>query len=652
MADFSSNELGLLKAFLSGGSLPTKSQNDVVDTLQKKAPDFFTQFTADLSKAKLGNKSEVFKHLTKNLNKINIALKKTKYFSTPQQTDLINASEKPLAKEGVVYPQGGEVPVEQAPTGGTSGGSGGGIPGMGAMPQGGSSIRTLSRPSVIVHEAKQTEPPGTVTAESAKTEVPQAFQKAFENGPDLDPTQKPSPGVAAKSGNVVKTYNIQAPSRLSAIRNKIGAGIERANPFLKRAGNNLVNGLTNIVNPRGMMGGAGTGSRSIFGRIGGIGKRGAGRGTSIVANAKKRGGVAFALGIIGFMALVGMLALSGASSQPGGTTTGSIPPGTISSYFGLDYTLPLKNPAVQLIDIRDKIKADFPGSKIEYWDTIVQRSKNEGWNPAMVLALWIEETGASQATLIKNGGSEILTNGALSKGHLGCATAEDQTIDESLNCFFNFVAANNFADNQFPQLMAKYSGGPPNDPFSNNPNFLAAYKNWYSQLVPAGTGAIQTITSTSGGGSGIISCPLIGGYITTGSKDAPGGQGHCSADYQKQYPCANPDVTGRATAVDLESSSKNVYLPYVNNERVTWRIVEPNTAINENEGGGVAVAADTASQGKTYTIRFVHLASSNLKVNDTLSSTDPIGQYLTHLHVTLQENGDFKPGDLYFNLCK
>ncbi|MBI2020437.1 hypothetical protein HYS94_03360 [Candidatus Daviesbacteria bacterium] len=151
-----------------------------------------------------------------------------------------------------------------------------------------------------------------------------------------------------------------------------------------------------------------------------------------------------------------------------------------------------------------------------------------------------------------------------------------------------------------------------------------------------------------GGGNGIVSCPLNGGIVTLGSKDTPGG--HCSAEYQQKYPCASPDVTGRSTAVDLQSSDKTVFLPYLNGEQVTWTIIESGTPISTNEGGGFALSAKT----KNYTIRFVHITPI-LRVGQTAQSATPVGQYLAdtdHVHVTIQEDGVFKPADLYFNLCK
>lgn len=178
----------------------------------------------------------------------------------------------------------------------------------------------------------------------------------------------------------------------------------------------------------------------------------------------------------------------------GTTPTGeAAPPGTSS----LDYTLPLKDASVQPLDIRDQVKAAFSGAKLEYWDKIVQQSQAANFNPALALALWIEETGASQTTLTEQGGGGIPNaKGEFSYGHLGCAPWEKQTIDESLTCLFKFAA--NYTNDQFAQFMAAYSGGPAANPFSNNPNFPANIKTWYSRLVPSGTGALTAVVVNAG----------------------------------------------------------------------------------------------------------------------------------------------------------
>lgn len=159
----------------------------------------------------------------------------------------------------------------------------------------------------------------------------------------------------------------------------------------------------------------------------------------------------------------------------------------------LDYTIRIRDTSILPLD-RDgassAILKEFPKAQLRYWDTIVSQSITNGWNPAFVLALWIEETGASHYTKTENGGG----GGApLANGHLGCAPWEDQDIDESLGCLFkNF---SEYADVQFESFMRRYSAENVTGPFLNNPQFPERIKKYYSLLVPSGPGALTIIES-------------------------------------------------------------------------------------------------------------------------------------------------------------
>lgn len=469
--------------------------------------------------------------------------------------------------------------------------------------------------------------PRIVVPTIPRPQVPPAFTNAFKNtsssaqrsfyrniGSKINPTSAIN-GLSNLLGTVAKGAG-----------SAIGGSLSASTPFLSRAGNGLINAGSRLTSQTSRLGGP---------RL-------------ISPNRRVWIGAVALFGLFfGFSLIAGII-------SPNTTTTSEASP----SSNGLNYTLPLKNPTIQPIDIRDQIKAAFPSSKLEYWNTIIDTTRSAGINPALALALWIEETGASQATLIKNGGSEIITNGSLSKGHLGCAPLEDQTISESLNCLIKFINNNNFTNNDFPQFMAKYSGGPVSDPFSNNPNFITNFRSWYSKLVPSGAGALTNITPqlsyTPNGGAGIVSCPLNGvATITLGSKDAGG---HCTPQYQAQEAsCLNPDVTGRSTAIDVQSSDKAVFLPTLGGQTAEWTI-DTTGAISE---GGVYVGQDLAAtssyNGKTYRIRFVHLDSTQLKIISHYPSGTFVGLYRTaqnHVHITLQADSVFKPADLYFNLCR
>lgn len=121
---------------------------------------------------------------------------------------------------------------------------------------------------------------GNISATYSKEPLPAAAQPklviARSDGSIVKPTTLPSKiSVVEKGGIREHTIPTQRRYNFSALGSRIGNGIgialERANPFLKRAGNGLVNSLTSIANPGGM---GGIGSRSIlggFGRGGGSG---------------------------------------------------------------------------------------------------------------------------------------------------------------------------------------------------------------------------------------------------------------------------------------------------------------------------------------------------------------------------------------------
>lgn len=359
-------------------------------------------------------------------------------------------------------------------------------------------------------------PQVTKEAATGKTEVPKAFEDAFKDEPayKTDPTIQPSEQAnepVNRTGSRVNMPNIKMPSSVSNLGSNTGIFFQRnvgknltgdrLLGFLGRAGNTGIGALSGMANfgnsPGGFFSslgrfGKGGGGRGFFGRAGIKGSRAG----SLVSKAKSKWKLAL-LGLLLPMMLVGMIAIPSSSSTiPTGTTS----PGNNSA--GLDYTLPLKDPSVAPADIKDQVRLAFPAAKLEYWDKIIQSSQNAGFNPALALALWIEETGASHCTKGGNGGGDVKCSKdedgdwVSSKGHLGCAPWENQTIDESLTCLIKFAAS--YTNDQFAQFMATYSGGPAGSPFSNNPNFPGNIKAWYQRLVPSGNGAITPVTPNLG----------------------------------------------------------------------------------------------------------------------------------------------------------
>lgn len=166
------------------------------------------------------------------------------------------------------------------------------------------------------------------------------------------------------------------------------------------------------------------------------------------------------------------------------------PPDDNSPAPTLDFSIPFRDTSVQASSLaRTQVAQSWPHAKMEYWDTIVSTSIANGWNPAFVLSLWVEETGGSTRTSTQNGGAGVCV-GACSTGHVGCNPGENQDINRSLQCIFNGSKFKDLRNDQFDQFMRNYCG-PNIEPIcDNNRNFIKNIKFWYSKLVPSGPGAL------------------------------------------------------------------------------------------------------------------------------------------------------------------
>lgn len=224
-----------------------------------------------------------------------------------------------------------------------------------------------------------------------------------------------------------------------------------------------------------------------------------------------------------------------------------------------------------------------------------------------------------------------------------------------------------------------YGDGTKWDPlWTNNKEAITALVNTYYGCLNYGGAAdctgpynyaddvstsLQNCQTASAPGTNIFNCPVRGGKVSYGSKEK--GE-HCSPSYVQQYGSqgCNPGeagYTGRDTAVDIAGgTSPYVYLPTINGQKVTWNVAEASKTITDAEGGGQDFVATAFVGGKQYRIRFVHLESipSDLTLGSQAESDRKIGEYYknnpygAHVHVTIQENGEFKPVDTYFNLCQ
>ncbi len=146
------------------------------------------------------------------------------------------------------------------------------------------------------------------------------------------------------------------------------------------------------------------------------------------------------------------------------------------------YYIPFRNSSVRVINpdaVKKRILNSFPNAKIGNWDTIVSQSVANGWNPAFVLTLWVEESGAQGYPGYSDG--------------LGCDPSHPSTdINKSLNCLFQSFGT--YSADRFEDFMCVYGGdGFHKAPCTfnvSNPNFPRNVGSIYSELVPSGLGSI------------------------------------------------------------------------------------------------------------------------------------------------------------------
>ena len=142
-----------------------------------------------------------------------------------------------------------------------------------------------------------------------------------------------------------------------------------------------------------------------------------------------------------------------------------------SSPVTLDYTVDYRNSSFVIdeevkADIIQRVKNRWPNSKIEEnWDLVYQEAISHGFNPAFVIAIWIEESGASGVTA----------------WDLGCGSGPKNNLTDQLDCFFNRLP---WITDQttFAEFMCYYSDGHYPCNFSAHPNFPGGVKYWFDLL--------------------------------------------------------------------------------------------------------------------------------------------------------------------------
>lgn len=111
------------------------------------------------------------------------------------------------------------------------------------------------------------------------------------------------------------------------------------------------------------------------------------------------------------------------------------------------------------------VKESWPKTKIEEnWDYVVKRARESGFNPVLVLAIWIEESGAS----------------GVNAYDLGIPACNPNDLEDQLNCFSKIP----YKDASFEEFMCMFAEGEHHIcTFDNNPDFPGNLKYWYHELT-------------------------------------------------------------------------------------------------------------------------------------------------------------------------
>ncbi len=167
--------------------------------------------------------------------------------------------------------------------------------------------------------------------------------------------------------------------------------------------------------------------------------------------------------------------ISGVVLWPGGQASASFNPPSAPTTLG--YTIDFRNPNIQVTrkeEVIQMVLGSWPASKIKtQWDYVYRQAVDHGWNPALVIALWIEESGASGVTFRQDLNREVFD--------LGCLAGKPNNLASQLDCLFH-KALN--TGGSFGAFMCSYSENKPAGcEFEANPNFPINLKIWYDRLT-------------------------------------------------------------------------------------------------------------------------------------------------------------------------
>lgn len=122
-------------------------------------------------------------------------------------------------------------------------------------------------------------------------------------------------------------------------------------------------------------------------------------------------------------------------------------------------------------EILSTVSTAWPNNKLAAnWDLLTNRANAEGFNPAFLMALYIEESGAE---------------GVAVNDPLGCAPWRKKTLGESLDCFFKDTVAIKKYRNDFWSFMLSYSSLDDLEEgcFRTNPNFPEGIRKVYNKIT-------------------------------------------------------------------------------------------------------------------------------------------------------------------------
>lgn len=416
------------------------------------------------------------------------------------------------------------------------------------------------------------------------------------------PTTSPSPGRFN-----FPAFRSRAGKEISGAANRM---IGQANPTLKRMGRQLADALSRFPQSGGIGGG-------ILGRlrgVGGIGRIGGGRGAgrSLTGRLKGKGGLKFAIVLIGIMLLVSLISITTQNPQTG--EAGPISGGgnnTKTDISSCKFTRGSESP--QEVSYKSNLLLSY-----------IQEASQKSGIPPVVLAAFIRVESPSSSNMSDDQILNYSINCAQSPtGALGIMQIQppgttslrgdpascDDCIDAGAKLIGKTVSAMTRLDYCDPRtniivgagwILKKmnklgYGDGTVWKPeWTNDQNAIKALVNTYYGCLDYGTAectgpynyandvtaSIQNCQATAAGGGanlgiapGIATdCPIPNGIVTCGSQATPiNGCGHCGAGYPDLATKDYCGFAGTKYSLDIGGQEfQSIFLPKIGGNIITW----------------------------------------------------------------------------------